>query len=228
MKVKLKKFDGVYADEREGYKAVSYDILNDTANDVTRLGRVFLTLRLDKEKQEVGIDNMLLIPCMMVGTDAHQVSSEYDGLGYWFKTDNPKMCNTADILHTNLCFIMEFAMKLISDVRQPPRVAMYVAGALEPNMVDRSTVDKRYFTYEHDFCRYWVPKTLSKKLMKLVEPDPEPEAEPAEVCYVVKSSTTTIERPHADKDASHSKCEIDQSHPAIGSDDDDNHPGFIM
>lgn len=226
MKVKMKKFDGVYADERNDYKAVSYAVLNDTVADVVRLGRVFLTLRLDKEKKEVGIEDMLLIPCMMPGTAAHQISSEYDGLGYWFKTDNPKMCSSEDNLRTNLCFIMEFAMKMISDVREPPRVAMYVAGALEPNMVDRSTVDKRYFTYEHDFCRYWVPKTLPKKLMKLVEPKPEPEAKPAEVCYVVKSSTTTIERPHADKDASHSKCEIDQSHPAIGP--DDNPPDFIM
>nr|DAQ98920.1 MAG TPA: hypothetical protein [Caudoviricetes sp.] len=220
MKVKLKKFDGVYADERKGYKAVSYDVINDTAVDGTRLGRVFLSLRLDKEKKEVGIENMLLIPCMMTGTTAHQISSEYDGLGYWFKTDNPKMCNTADNLRTNLDFIMEFAMKMISDVRQPPRVAMYVAGTLEPNMVDRSTVDKRYFTYEHNFCRYWAPKILSKKLMKLVETKPEPESKPANVRY--------IEMTRVDKDASHSKCEIDQSHPAIGPDDNDNPPGFIM
>lgn len=224
MKVKLKKSDGVYADEREGYKAVSYDVINDTAVDGTRLGRVFLTLRLDKEKKEVGIEDMLLIPCMMVGTDAHQISSQYDGLGYWFKTDSPKMCSTADNLRTNISFIIEFAMKLISDVRQPPRVAMYVAGALEPNMVDRSTVDKRYFTYEHAFCKYWMPKTLPKKLMKLVEP--KPEVKPAYKTLGMEVRYT--ESPCVDKDASHSKCEIDQSHPAIGPDDNDNPPGFIM
>ena len=226
MKVKMKKFDGVYADERNDYKAVSYAVLNDTVADVVRLGRVFLTLRLDKEKKEVGIEDMLLIPCMMPGTAAHPISSEYDGLGYWFKTDNPKMCSSEDNLRTNLCFIMEFAMKMISDVREPPRVAMYVAGALEPNMVDRSTVDKRYFTYEHDFCRYWVPKTLPKKLMKLVEPKPEPEAKPA--YKTLGMEVRYIESPCVDKDASHSKCEIDQSHPAIGPDDNDNPPDLTM
>lgn len=224
MKVKLKKFDGVYADERNDYKAVSYDVINDTATDVTRLGRVFLTVRLDKEQKEVGIENMLLMPYMMVGTDAHQISSQYDGLGYWFKTDNPKMCSSEDNLRTNLCFIMEFAMKLISDVRQPPRVAMYVAGALEPNIVDRSTVDKRYFTYEHMFCKYWMPKALPKKLMKLVEPKPEPEAKPTEARY--------IERPYQDKSVNEYHYNVtseildDQSHPATGP--DDNPPGFIM
>ena len=224
MKVKLKKFDGVYVDERNDYKAVSYAVLNDTVADTTRLGRIFLTVRLDKEKKEVGIEDMLLIPCMMPGTAAHQISSEYDGLGYWFKTDNPKMCSSEDNLRTNLCFIMEFAMKMIGDVREPPRVAMYVAGALEPNLVDRSTINKRYFTYEHDFCRYWVLKTLPKKLMKLVEP--KPEAKPA--YKVLDTEVRYIERPCADEVASHSKCEIDQSHSASGPDDNDNPPGFIM
>lgn len=222
MKVKLKKFDGVYVDERNDYKAVSYAVLNDTVADVVRLGHVFLTLRLDKEKKEVGIENMLLIPCMIPGTDAHQISSEYDGLGYWFKTDSPKMCSSEDNLRTNLCFIMEFAMKMVSDVREPPRVAMYVAGALEPNMVDRSTVDKRYFTYEHDFCRYWVPKTLPKKLMKLVEPKPEPEAKPAYKTLGMK--VRYIESPCADKSVNNSKCDAFDETPG----DNDNPPGFIM
>ena len=52
MKVKLKKFDGVYADERNDYKAVSYGVLNDTVADTTRLGRVFLTVRLDKRRRK--------------------------------------------------------------------------------------------------------------------------------------------------------------------------------
>mgnify|MGYP004537682181 CR=1 FL=1 len=216
MKVKMKKFDGVYADEREGYKAVSYDVINDTAVDGTRLGRVFLTVRLDKEKKEVGIENMLVIPCMAVGTAAHQISSDYNGLGYWFKTDNPKMCDTADNLRTNIDFIMEFAMKMISDVRQPPRVAMHVVGALEPNMVDKSTIDKRYFTYENNFCRYWIPKILPKKLMKLVEPKPNPEDKPAKVQYT--------ERPYVYKVVSDSKCDAFDETPG----DNDNPPGLIM
>ena len=216
MKVKMKKFDGVYADERNDYKALSYDILNDTVVETIRLGRVFLTVRLDKEKKEVGIENMLIIPCMALGSTANQISSDYNGLGYWFKTDNPKMCDTADNLNTNLCFIMEFAMKMISDIRQPPRVAMHVAGALEPNMVDKSTIDKRYFTYENNFCRYWVPKILPKKLMKLVEPKPNPEDKPAKVQY--------IERPYVDKSVSNSKCDtLDGIR-----NDNDNPPGFIM
>ena len=216
MKVKMKKFDGVYADERDDYKAVSYDILNDTAVETVRLGRVFLTVRLDKEKKEVGIENMLIIPCMALGSTANQISSDYNGLGYWFKTDNPKMCDTADNLNTNLCFIMEFAMKMISDIRQPPRVAMHVAGALEPNMVDKSTIDKRYFTYENNFCRYWVPKILPKKLMKLVEPKPNPEDKPVKVQY--------IERPYVDKSVSNSNCDtLDGIR-----NDNDNPPGLIL
>lgn len=216
MKVKLKKFDGVYVDEREGYKAVSYDILNDTEISTVRLGRVFLTVRLDKEKKEVGIENMLIIPCMEMGTAAHHISFDHNGLGYWFKTDNPKMCDTADNLSTNLCFIMEFAMKMITDTCQPPRVAMHVAGALEPNAVDKSTIDKRYFTYENNFCRYWVPKILPKKLMKLVEPKPEPEVKPTKVQY--------IERPYADKSVSNSKCDALDEIPG----DNDNPPGLIL
>lgn len=216
MKVKMKKFDGVYADERNDYKAVSYDILNDTAVDTVRLGRVFLTVRLDKEKKEVGIENMLIIPCMALGTTAHHISFDHNGLGYWFKTDNPKMCDTADNLNTNLCFIMEFAMKMITDTCQPPRVAMYVAGALEPNVVDKSTIDKRYFTYENNFCRYWVPKILPKKLMKLVEPKPNPEDKPTKVQYT--------ESPYVVKSASISKYDtFDETRG-----DNDNPPGLIL
>lgn len=226
MKVKLRKFDGVYADEREGYKAVSYNIVNDTNGDFIRLGLMFLTLKLDKNKKEVGIEKMLLVPCVLPGTDAYQISCDYGGLGYWFKTDNPKMCGTVDDLRTNIHFIMGFAMKMLSDVQHPSRVAMYIAGALEPNIVDRSTVDKRYFTYEHDFCRYWVPKTLPKKLMKLVEPKSERKVKPDEDCY--------IEFTCADNSTSQPACNSigdipdDLSHPAIGSDDNDNPSGDVM
>lgn len=224
MKVKLKPFDGVYKDARSGYKSKSYGIVNSSSAGDLLLGRVFITVRLDTENKQVGIEKMLFTPCLEFGEIERDIVSDYGGLGYWFKTDTPKMCSSEDDLRANVCFIIELAMKMVSGVIQPARTALYIAGITEPHKVDSNTIDKRFFTYELDFCKYWLVELLPKKLMKLVEPKPEPEAKPA--YKVFDMEYRYIERPCDDEVASHSKCEIDQSHPATGP--DDNPPGFIM
>lgn len=192
MKVKLKKFDGVYADEREGYKAVSYNITNCMGDRGVIFGRLFFTVRLDADNREVGIEKMMFIPCMPEGTDAHQASAEYNGLGFWFKTDTPKMCFSEENIRTNLSFIMEFAMKMIRDVNPPHCVAMFIAGVHEPAIVDKDTVNKQFFTYDNDFCWYWTLKLLPKKLMKLVEP--KQDTDTSNSCYIESACEGTPEQ----------------------------------
>lgn len=224
MKVKLKPFDGVYKDTRSGYKSKSYGIVNSSAAGDLLLGRVFITVRLDTENKQVGIEKMLFMPCLEFGEIERDIVSDYGGLGYWFKTDTPKMCSSEDDLRANVCFIIELAMKMVSGVIQPARTALYIAGITEPHKVDSNTIDKRFFTYELDFCKHWLVELLPKKLMKLVEPKPKPEAKPTEARYT--------ERPYQDKSVNEYHYNVtseildDQSHPATGP--DDNPPGFIM
>lgn len=220
MKVKLKKFDGVYADEREGYKSLTYGLLNCTRDSSTLFGRLFFTARLDMDNHEVGIEKMLFIPCMPAHTGAHQASTEYNGLGYWFTTDTPKMCFSEEDVRTNLSFIIEFAMKMVRDVDPPHRVAMYIAGVSNATTVDKDAVNKQFFTYDTAFCRYWTLKLLPKKLMKLVEPKKKPEADTSKPCCTESSCEGT---PDQVDDAQN-----DYPKSATCSDNTDNPPGIMQ
>lgn len=184
MEVEITKFDGTYKDKRKGFKSVSYRIKSYSDIGSARMGHVFVTVKKDMENKQVGIKKLLIVPCLDCGTVEQDIYLNYDGLAYFFNTDTPKMCSSVEDIRTDLLFIMEFAMKMVGGVHQLPRVGMYMLGAIEPTVIDRSSIDKRFFTYEHDFCRHWILQLLPKKLMKLTEPKPKkPEIDEDEEPY---------------------------------------------
>lgn len=215
MKAKLLKYDGTFKDTRPGYKAVSYDLANviyvhgDSHKE--RDGRILATVKLDKENKEVGIEKLLIIPVTSYPSS--------DNFAYWFKTDTPKMCKTRDDLHTNLNYIMTLAMKFVGNVAEATTTAMYIEGSMTPPIIDVSAIDKDVLAgFEVAFCKRWIPELLSKKLMKLTEPKPEPKAEISRSEQDLSSFMGRLIHPEQEGVLGCSSLG-EKSHPAIGPDD---------
>lgn len=179
MKVKLRKFDGTYKDKRSGYVNKSWDLIHLSETDRYRMARLFLTIKVDKENKAVGVEKFLIIPLVPPESAAYCISSSFDGLGHYFDTDKPKMCNSIEDIRTNLSFIMEFAMKIVRDTDSPTVTACFLSNLMQPTIVKREDVGKAWFTYRHNLIKTWVLELLPKKLMKLTEtkkPTPTEEA----------------------------------------------------